>query len=65
MFNNLGHLINLVQEAVRKIVEAIYEPVFLECSHGFRPGRGCHTALVALHRNLMKFECGAVLEIDL
>lgn len=55
----------IVQEAVRRIIEAIYEPVFLECSHGFRPERGCHTALVALDRDLMSWECGAVLEIDL
>ncbi len=35
----------LVQEVVRTILEAIYEPVFLEQSHGFRPGKSCHTAL--------------------
>lgn len=35
----------LVQEAVRLILEAYYEPQFSEHSHGFRPGRGCHTAL--------------------
>ncbi len=35
----------LVQEVIRLILEAYYEPQFRECSHGFRPGRGCHTAL--------------------
>jgi group II intron reverse transcriptase/maturase len=35
----------LVQEALRVILEAIYEPIFSRNSHGFRPGRGCHTAL--------------------
>nr|YP_009568396.1 hypothetical protein [Orbilia oligospora]QBL02026.1 hypothetical protein [Orbilia oligospora] len=35
----------LVQEAMRIILEAIYEPKFLDTSHGFRPGRSCHTAL--------------------
>lgn len=35
----------LVQEVVRHILERIYEPVFSEHSHGFRPGRSCHTAL--------------------
>lgn len=35
----------LVQEAVRRILEAIYEPVFSNHSHGFRPNRSCHTAL--------------------
>jgi group II intron reverse transcriptase/maturase len=35
----------LVQEALRLLLEAYYEPRFSENSHGFRPGRGCHTAL--------------------
>lgn len=38
----------LVQEALRELLEAIYEPVFSDCSHGFRPGRGCHTALKSI-----------------
>ncbi len=40
----------LVQEAVRIILESIYEPVFREESHGFRPGRSCHTALKSIQR---------------
>ena len=35
----------LVQELVRMILEAIYEPTFSRYSHGFRPKRSCHTAL--------------------
>ena len=35
----------LLQEVIRLILEAYYEPQFSESSHGFRPGRGCHTAL--------------------
>jgi len=35
----------LVQQVLRMILEAVYEPVFLNCSHGFRPNKGCHTAL--------------------
>ena len=35
----------LIQEVLRMILEAVYEPVFLDCSHGFRPNRSCHTAL--------------------
>ncbi|MEW6734292.1 MAG: reverse transcriptase/maturase family protein, partial [Acidobacteriota bacterium] len=35
----------LVQEVVRIILEMIYEPIFSENSHGFRPGYSCHTAL--------------------
>lgn len=35
----------LVQEVLRMVLEAVYEPVFLDCSHGFRPNRSCLTAL--------------------
>lgn len=35
----------IVQEVVRTILEVIYEPIFSNHSHGFRPGRSCHTAL--------------------
>ena len=35
----------LVQEVIRKILAAIYEPIFLDTSHGFRPNRSCQTAL--------------------
>lgn len=35
----------VVQEAVRLVLEPLYEPTFHPSSHGFRPGRSCHTAL--------------------
>ena len=35
----------LLGEVVRLLLDAYYEPVFSDRSHGFRPGRGCHTAL--------------------
>lgn len=35
----------LVQEALRMLLEAVYEPVFTDTSHGFRPERSCHTAI--------------------
>ena len=38
----------LVQEVVRMILESIYEPTFSNVSHGFRPGKSCHTALVKI-----------------
>lgn len=41
----------LVQEVVRMIFNAYYEPQFSDHSHGFRPNRGCHTALRDIHRN--------------
>ncbi|MDR3288468.1 MAG: group II intron reverse transcriptase/maturase [Peptococcaceae bacterium] len=41
----------LVQEIVRMILESIYEPTFSTCSHGFRPKRSCHTALLQIQHN--------------
>lgn len=35
----------IVQEGMRIILEAIFEPHFADESHGFRPNRGCHSAL--------------------
>jgi group II intron reverse transcriptase/maturase len=35
----------LLQEVMRSILEAYFEPQFSDLSHGFRPGRGCHSAL--------------------
>ena len=40
----------LLQTVVKLILEAIYEPTFSEASHGFRPGRSCHTALERVKR---------------
>lgn len=35
----------IVQEAMRMVLETIFEPAFNKTSHGFRPNRSCHTAL--------------------
>ena len=41
----------LVGEVVRLLLEAYFEPTFSDRSHGFRPGRGCHTALTEVAIN--------------
>ncbi len=41
----------LLQEVLRSILEAYYEPRFSDRSHGFRPERGCHTALTEITHN--------------
>ena len=43
----------LVLEAARMILEAIYDDSFEDTSHGFRPGRICHTALRQIQNRLM------------
>jgi len=41
-----------VQEAVRQVLEPVYEPTFHEASHGFRPNRSCHTAIEAAKQHI-------------
>jgi hypothetical protein len=41
----------IVQQAMKMVLEQIYEPVFLNTSHGFRPNRGCHSALESIRMN--------------
>lgn len=55
----------LVQSAVKRILEALYEPIFKDGSHGFRPNRSCHTALRKLAAKLYSLFSGAVVEVDL
>jgi len=40
----------LLQEVIRSILDAYYEPQFSDHSHGFRPKHGCHTALLEIDR---------------
>jgi len=41
----------IVQEAVRMLLQAIFDPTFSDSSHGFRPGRSCHSALKHIEVN--------------
>jgi group II intron reverse transcriptase/maturase len=40
----------LLQEVMRRLLDAYYEPQFSDYSYGFRPGRGCHTALYRIYK---------------
>ena len=42
----------VVQEAVRQVLEPLWEPTFHPSSHGFRPGRSCHTAIAEAKAHL-------------
>src|SRR5262245_30836118 len=55
----------LVQAAGREVLQAIYEQDFLDCSYGFRPGRGAHDAIRALHRAVDQGVMNWVLEADI
>lgn len=55
----------IVQNMTRKILESIYEPLFLSCSYGFRPGRGPHDAIRTLHAHLYSSNVAAIIDVDL
>ena len=55
----------VVQNALRTVLEAIYEQDFLPCSYGFRPGRSAHDAVRALTRAVDEGEANFILETDI
>ena len=55
----------IVQKGISRILEAIYEQDFLDCSYGFRPSRSCHDALRAVDQTIMKRPVRYVIEADI
>jgi RNA-directed DNA polymerase len=55
----------IVQQAVAMVLEAIYEEDFVGFSYGFRPGRGQHDALDALHAGILRRRVNWVLDADI
>jgi RNA-directed DNA polymerase len=55
----------VVQKAVAWVLSAVFEPDFLECSHGFRPKRSPHTALHRLREGMRQHGARYVVEADL
>jgi group II intron reverse transcriptase/maturase len=55
----------LVQDAVREVLQAIYEQDFLDCSYGFRPKRSAHDAVRTLDRVVHRGEVNWILEADI
>lgn len=55
----------LLQRAVARILNAVYEQDFLECSYGYRPGRNPHMALKALRDNVVTGKVRHVYETDI
>jgi RNA-directed DNA polymerase len=54
----------IVQGALCELLELIYEPLFLDCSYGFRKGRSAHDALRDLNGVLYRGEGSFILELD-
>ena len=53
------------QRAVARIIEAVFEADFLDCSYGFRPGRNPHHALQALRLQIVSRKVNHVFEADI
>jgi len=55
----------IVQMGVTRILNAIFEPNFLDCSYGFRPGRSCHQALKQLDHTIMTKPVNHLIDADI
>jgi len=55
----------IVQKGIARILEAIYEQDFLDCSYGFRPNRSCHQALNVVDKTMMQGPIHYVIESDI
>ncbi|MFR9535102.1 MAG: group II intron reverse transcriptase/maturase [Rikenellaceae bacterium] len=55
----------LVQGAMADVLNEVYEPRFLDCSHGFRPKRKAHDVVRYLNQSIMRSKANYVLEADI
>lgn len=55
----------VVQKMTQRVLDSIYEPLFLNCSYGFRPNRGCHDAIKAVRQHLHTRSVEAVIDVDI
>jgi RNA-directed DNA polymerase len=55
----------IVQKMMQKVLESIYEPLFLDCSYGFRPGHGCHDAIRARYQHRYGHDVQIIIAVDL
>jgi len=55
----------IVQMGMKRILEAVYETDFLDCSYGFRPDRNCHQALDKLDKIIMTNPVNYIIDADI
>ena len=55
----------IVQMAIKKILEAIFEQDFIDTSYGFRPNRSCHDALKKIDKIIMTGPVNFVVDMDI
>ena len=54
----------IVQLALKKVLEAVYEPRFLNCMYGFRPKRGCHEAVKDVYQHTSRGKINFIVDAD-
>lgn len=55
----------LVQGVMARVLNAVYEPRFLDCSHGFRPKRCAHDVVRYINQTVMSKKVNYILEADI
>ncbi|ALA25370.1 reverse transcriptase domain-containing protein [Piscirickettsia salmonis] len=55
----------IIQKMTQKVLESIYDPIFLGNSYGFRPGKSCHNAIRALDYYLFSNRIESIIDVDL
>jgi len=55
----------LVEKAVAQLLEIVYEPRYMNCSYGFRPGRNCHQAIREVIEDIQYSKTNYVVEADI
>lgn len=55
----------IVQLALKKILEAIYEPKFQDNMYGFRTGNGCHKAIKYVHKSISNRRINYIVDADI
>ncbi len=55
----------IVQKGVQKVLDSIYEPLFIKSSFGFRPNLSCHDAIKALRSYLYSNPVRVVIDLDI
>lgn len=55
----------IVQMGITRILNAIYEPIFMDSSYGFRPNRNCHQALNKLDKSMMTKPVNHIIDVDI
>ncbi len=55
----------IIQDVFAQILNKVYEPMFLDCSYGFRPGRNCHQAIAKLDKCINGKKTNYILDVDI